>query len=78
MNSINAAFFKPPFQGGMASAERLLSRANTGVSSPFQFRPEKHPKKGGETPHGYWLQAALPSTTSLRTYPPSGRNTVLT
>lgn len=78
MNSINAAFFKPPFQGGMVSAGRLLTRANTGIKPPFQFRPEKHPEKGGETPHGYWLQAALPNTTSLRTYPPSGRHTVLT
>lgn len=66
MNSINAAFFKPPFQGGIVSAGRLLSRANAGVKPPFQFRPEKHHKKGGEIPHGYWLQAALPNTTSYR------------
>ena len=63
-NSIHAAFFKPPFQGGMVSAGRLLTRASASVSPPFQFRPEKTPKKGGETPHGYWPHAALDKPTS--------------
>lgn len=77
-NSLNAAFLTPPFQGGIITAGRLLTPANTGVKPPFQFRPEKRGKKGGEKPISTRGLAALDKPTSLRTYPPSGRNTVLT
>jgi hypothetical protein len=65
-NSSHAAFFKPPFQGGMNSSGRLVNRASACVKPPFLSRPEKQDKKGGLNPHGYWLHAALMNTTSYR------------
>lgn len=73
-NPIHAAFFKPPFQGGVNFAGRLAIRASACVKSPFLSRPKKWGKKGDLNPHGYWLHAALTNTTSLRTFRLLGRH----
>jgi hypothetical protein len=65
-NSYLVAFFLSPFQGGMYSAWRLLTRKDTGLQSPLSCRPEKRYKKGDWNPHGYWPLAALTNTTSFR------------
>ncbi len=65
-NSNHAAFFKPPFQGGMNYLGRHVTSASSRVKPPFLSRPEKQGKKGVLNPHGYWLHAALMNTTSYR------------
>ena len=65
-NSIQAAFFKPPFQGDMNFTGRLLTRVDIGFTPPFLSRPENGGRKGGLNPHGYWLHVALLDTTSYR------------
>ena len=65
-NSIHAAFLKLPFQGGMYSIGRLLTRVDIGFTPPFLSRPENGGRKGGLNPHGYWLHVALLDTTSYR------------
>ena len=65
-NSIHAAFFMPPFQGGMNFLGRLLTHMDIGLKTPFFSRPRKGGKKGGLDPHGYWLHAALLNATSYR------------
>lgn len=65
-NSIHAAFFNSPFQGGMNFSGRLLTRRDIGLKTPFLSRPRKGGKKGVLNPHGYWPQDALLITTSYR------------
>jgi hypothetical protein len=73
-NSIHTDFFKLLFQGGMNSLGRLATHASAYVKPLFSSRPEMEGKKGGLNPHGYWLQVALPNTTSLRTFRLLGRH----
>lgn len=72
-NSIHAAFLKLPFQGGMYSIGRLLTRMDIGFMPLLSSRPKSLCKKGGLKPHGYWLHTALTYTTSLQTYRLLGR-----
>ena len=65
-NSIHDTFLLPPFQGGMYSTGRLLTRMDIGFMLPFSSRPENGGNKGGSNPHGYWLHTALTNTTSYR------------
>ncbi len=64
--SIHAAFFKPPFQGGMILLGRLPSPVGCRFQPPFYDALKNRVKKAAGTLVDRGLEAALENTTSYR------------